>query len=111
MENFLGDLTNFEQEVANEIISTTTVLTYIHHEPSIEVTVKSLESIFSYHSVITDEQKQQKDIMKAAGYTHFEDYEKELVKYISDGTYDKQAFNKEVNLLNERQKNQTSKKI
>lgn len=79
-------------------------MTYIHHEPSIEVTVKSLELIFSYRSDITDEQKKQRDIIRAVGYTHFADYEKELVKYISDGVYDKQALNKEINILNERQK-------
>lgn len=104
LENLLDDLESFEQEVADEIISTTTALTYIHHEPSIEVPIESLESLFSYRSEITDQQKAQRETIKAIGYTHFADYEKELVKYISDGVYDKHAFSNEINLLNERQK-------
>lgn len=104
IENFINDLSSFEKEVANEIIATTTVLTYIHNEPSIEVNIEDLEHIFSYRSGETDEQKKKKSIIRSLGYSHFADYEKELVKYIADGIYDKRAFLEEINKLNDRQK-------
>jgi hypothetical protein len=104
IENILVELSGFEKEVSNEIISITIVLTYIHHEPLIEVSVEDLEVIFSYNNDLTDEQKLQRNTIQSLGHMHFADYEKELVKYISDGVYDKEAFSKEINILNERQK-------
>lgn len=104
IENFLDILTSFEKEVANEIISSTTVLTYIHHDPSIKVDIEGLEFLFSYHSDENDEQKLQKETIRALGYTHFANYEKELVKYIADGVYDKKDFLNELTKLNDRQK-------
>lgn len=110
VETLLDNLSTFEPEVANEIIATTTLLTYIHHDSSIETPIRELESIFSFTSDITEKQKEQRNLLQAAGYVQFADYEKELVKYISDGVYDKQSFNKEISLLNDRQRVSNFKK-
>jgi hypothetical protein len=104
IEIFLSELSDFDKDVASEIIATTIVLTYIHHEPSIEINIKDLELIFSYRSGETEEQKLQKKTIRSLGYTHFADYEKELIKFIAGGTYDKKIFIKEITLLNDRQK-------
>lgn len=104
IDKFLPYLAKAEESVKIEVISTIIILTYIHNEPSIPIRASDIERIFEYS---TDKPKVDKELeakISALGYSYFAEYEVELVNFIEKGWMDSDAFELEIQKLNDRQK-------
>ncbi|MGR5389107.1 hypothetical protein [Vibrio crassostreae] len=91
-----------EEAVRQDLLSTIAILTYVHHEPSINIRANEIERIFSYSEKEETDKKLQKRI-SSLGYIYYADHESEIISYIEDGWMDEGVFIENILRLNQRQ--------
>lgn len=92
-----------EEVVKNELLSTIAILTYVHHEPSIEIRANEIDRIFSYSIKESKENKKLQQRISALGYLYYADHESEIINYIEDGWFDESLLIKNIDMLNKRE--------
>ncbi|GHB74163.1 hypothetical protein GCM10008107_24400 [Psychrosphaera saromensis] len=101
-----------EDAVKFDLLSTIAILTYVHHEPSINIRASEIERVFSYLSDKEDSDKNLQKRISSLGYIYYADHEAEIINYIEDGWMDEDLFKKNVLALNQRQlENNISSKL
>ncbi|MGR5250425.1 P-loop NTPase fold protein [Vibrio aestuarianus] len=101
-----------EEAVRHDLISTIAILTYVHHEPSIDIRANEIERIFSYFSEQEDNDKKLQKRISALGYIYYADHEAEIINYIESGWLDEELFIENIASLNKRQvENHISSKL
>lgn len=101
-----------EDAVKFDLLSTIAILTYVHHEPSINIRASEIERVFSYLSDKEDSDKNLQKRISSLGYIYYVDHEAEIINYIEDGWMDEGLFKTNVLALNQRQlENNISSKL
>ncbi|EMF7366363.1 hypothetical protein V4F52_004184 [Vibrio vulnificus] len=103
IDGFMSFIESSEEAVKDDLLSTIAILTYVHHEPSINIRANEIERVFSYLS-----DKEESDIklqkrISALGYIYYADHEAEIINYIEDGWMDEDVFVENLSKLNQRQ--------
>jgi hypothetical protein len=93
-----------EEAVKFNLLTTIAILTYVHHEPSIDIRANEIKRVFSYRSAKEDNDKKLQKRISSLGYIYYADHETEIINYIEDGWMDEELFNKNVSNLNQRQR-------
>jgi len=92
-----------EDAVKLDLLSTIAILTYVHHEPSINIRVNEIDRVFGYLSDKEDSDKSLQKRISSLGYIYYADHEAEIISYIEDGWMDEDLFKKNILNLNQRQ--------
>lgn len=102
-----------EDAVKLNLLSTIAILTYVHHEPSINIRANEIDRVFGYLSDKEESDKRLRKRISSLGYIYYADHEAEIINYIEDGWMDEDLFKKKILNLNQRQldKNISSKLI
>lgn len=93
-----------DEAVKSELISTTAILTYVHHEPSIDIRANEIHRILNYRSKKDDGDSKLQKRISSLGYSYYEEHEAEIINYIADGWMDEDKFKKNIERLNSRQR-------
>jgi hypothetical protein len=92
-----------EDAVKSNLLSTIAILTYVHHEPSINIRANEIDRVFSYFSDKEESDKNLQKRISSLGYIYYADYEAEIINYIEDGWMNEYLFKKNLLDLNQRQ--------
>ncbi|WCP68127.1 hypothetical protein LYZ37_05220 [Vibrio tubiashii] len=104
LDEIIKYVDNAEEPVKQDILTTTAILTYVHHEPSIKIRANQIQSIFNYSSEKPVEDKALQSRISALGYAYYAEYEAEIINYIENGRINEEIFIESIEQLNERQK-------
>ncbi|MCG9563530.1 KAP family NTPase [Vibrio chagasii] len=102
LDALMGFVESSEEAVRIDLLSTIAILTYVHHEPSIDIRANEIERVFSYSEKDESDKKLQKRI-SSLGYIYYADHESEIINYIEDGWMDRDVFVENILRLNQRQ--------
>ncbi|EKF9582630.1 hypothetical protein O1C47_000308 [Vibrio cholerae] len=100
---FINLIEDFEEAVKHDLLSTIAILTYVHHEPSINIRASEIKRVFSYSPDRLESDEKLKKRIYALGYAYYLDHEYEIINYIENGWMDEATFLKKINILNQRQ--------
>lgn len=98
-------LNDSEEAVRCELLSTIAILTYVHHEPSINIRANEIKRVFKPSLKREDADIKLRSRISPLGYNYYEEYEDEIINYIENGWMDESKFCKNIRMLNERQLN------
>ncbi|WP_372881420.1 P-loop NTPase fold protein [Psychromonas sp.] len=104
IDGLISYIQNSESAVKHDLLSTIAILTYVHHEPSIEIRANEIDRVFTFLIEKPEEDKKLQKRISALGYMYYADHEAEIVNYIEDGWLNEQRFTDSIVKLNERQK-------
>jgi hypothetical protein len=92
-----------EDAVKSNLLSSIAILTYVHHEPSINIRANEIGRVFSYMSDKEESDENLQKRISSLGYIYYSDYEAEIINYIENGWMNEGLFKKNVMGLNQRQ--------
>lgn len=92
-----------EEVVKRNLLSTIAILTYVHHEPSIEIRANEIARIFTLVMNQSEEDIKHQKRISALGYLYYTDNDSEIVNYIEDGWLDENLLINNIDMLNKRQ--------
>lgn len=104
LDEIIKYVNDAEEPVKQDILATTAILTYVHHEPSIKIRANEIQSVFTYSSEKSTEEKMLQSRISALGYTYYAKHESDIINYIENGRMDEVTFNESIERLNERQR-------
>ncbi|HBC3974461.1 TPA: hypothetical protein KD887_000101 [Vibrio parahaemolyticus] len=93
-----------EEAVKFDILSTTAILTYVHHEPSIGIRANEIQRVFMYRNEKSEEDKKLQRRISALGYAYYAEHEADIINYIENGKINESSFTESIDKLNERQR-------
>ncbi|MCX9469142.1 hypothetical protein IG522_16780, partial [Vibrio cholerae] len=96
---------NAEDAVKDLLISKIAILTYVHHEPSINIRANEINRVFERYNEQdeSDKYKNLRNRISALGYMYYSGYESEIVNYIENGWIDEKLFSENIDYINQRQ--------
>lgn len=103
IDGLMSFIEHSEEAVKHDLLSTIAILTYVHHEPSINIRAHEIERVFSY---LLNKEENDKNLQKrisALGYIYYEDHEAEIINYIENGWMSEDVFSENISRLNQRQ--------
>lgn len=100
---FINLIEDFEEAVKHDLLSTIAILTYVHHEPSINIRASEIKRVFSYSPDKLESDEKLKKRISALGYIYYLDHEYEIINYIENGWMDEDAFLDKIHIINQRQ--------
>ncbi len=104
LDYFMRFFEQAEDVITTELIDSISVLTYIHHDPSIKIRAKNIKELYRYKLESSAEEEKLQGHLASLGYNYFADYENEIINYIEDGWMDEGVFSKSIAELNDRQR-------
>lgn len=86
----------------SEVISTITFNTWLHYQTEMKFKIENLENFFSYRIKLSEEDETIRRKIQEYGYRQFEEYEKEIINFLSLGYLNIGEFIKKIEILLEK---------
>lgn len=104
LDEIIKHVNDAEEPVKQDILASSAILTYVHHEPSIKIRANEIQKVFAYSPEKSDEEKMLQSRISSLGYAYYAEHEAEIINYIENGRMDEVAFKESIEWLNERQR-------
>lgn len=103
IDALMSYIASSEEAVRKDLLTTIAILTYVHHEPSINIRANEIERVFSFSLKKEEVDKSIQRRISSLGYIYYADHESEIINYIEDGWMDDSLFIENISRLNKRQ--------